>query len=251
MEHVVISLLRCTATARPLEQYVHYKQQKAERGTIARKETSWRVADRELYCRKTERQFKSRKQLYILIALTQSTTNLVTSEYAHSQECIRTFGARGTLVAITTGWLLAAMYCNVTVRCSCTSLSQLTSLLQLYILIALTQGKQKPHWHWFECQSVTHHDSNFTIRKPQDWESKSNTHPTCIRTVCNHTVWGTDRENHRICRFDFAKPMLSWPADKVFYACNVGGDQKPAPTHRRVTLAEWVPKPKQRKHLQC
>jgi len=40
MEHVVISLLRCTATARPLEQYVHYEQQKAERGTIARKETS-------------------------------------------------------------------------------------------------------------------------------------------------------------------------------------------------------------------
>ena len=95
---------------------------KKENGwTISRRKTSWRVADKELYCsRKTERQFASRKQ-----------------------------------------WCIG---------------------------IGLTQRRQRAHWHWFECQSVTHHDSNFEIRTLHNWESKSEATPTCIHNISKHKM---------------------------------------------------------------
>ena len=91
------------------------------RWTICRTDTSWRVADKELWdSRKTEHQFASRKQ-----------------------------------------WCIG---------------------------IGMTQRKQQSNNHWFECQSVTHHDSNFEMRTLHNWESKSEATPRCIHNISKHKM---------------------------------------------------------------
>jgi len=92
------------------------------------------MADAEHYCRKTERQFKSRKQLYILIALRQGTTNLGTSDmpihknrFALLRHVVRLLqwqqdGFLLRCTATATSNAVVHPYCGWRPYCSCTSL---------------------------------------------------------------------------------------------------------------------------------
>jgi hypothetical protein len=40
----------------------------------------------------------------------------------------------------------------------------------------------------FECQSVTHHDSNFEMRTLHKWESKPEATPRCIHNISKHRM---------------------------------------------------------------